>query len=218
MNDAKIKVLLVDDHALLLEGLEALLGDHADISVVGTARTVSQATEAAARLHPDVVLMDFRLPDGTGAAAAVAMRSSESAPAIVFLSADDSHDSVLAAVEAGAVGYLVKSDAARDVAEAVRRAAAGEMLVPPGVLAQLISRQREKARDHAAGKVMVESLSSREMEVLKLMAGGMDNQSLADKLFISYATVRGHVRNILAKLGAHTKLEAVAKASEFGLL
>ena len=218
MNDAKIKVLLVDDHALLLEGLEALLGDHADISVVGTARTVSQATEAAARLHPDVVLMDFRLPDGTGAAAAVAMRSSESAPAIVFLSADDSHDSVLAAVEAGAVGYLVKSDAARDVAEAVRRAAAGEMLVPPGVLAQLISRQREKARDHAAGKVMVESLSSREMEVLKLMAGGMDNQSLAVKLFISYATVRGHVRNILAKLGAHTKLEAVAKASEFGLL
>jgi DNA-binding NarL/FixJ family response regulator len=211
-------VLLVDDHVVLLEGLRALLADHQDIEVVGVARSVAQAIRAAQDVKPDVVLMDYRLPDGTGAAASRGIRERNPRVAIVFLSADESEDSLLAAVEAGAVGYLIKSESPGEIAHAVRKAALGEMLVPAGVLAQLIERQRGLAASAATQRTLVEHLSRKELEVLRLMAQGIDNHGIADRMSVKYTTVRTHVRNVLAKLEVHSKLEAVARAGEYRLL
>jgi two-component system response regulator DevR len=215
---ARIRVLLVDDHVVLLEGLRALLSDHADIEVVGVARSVAQAIQAADELKPEVVLMDYRLPDGTGATASTGIRERSPGVAIVFLSGDESEDSLLAAVEAGAAGYLIKSESPGEIADAVRKAAKGEVLLPAGVLAQLIGRQRQVAARLTARRTLVEQLTQRELEVLRLMAKGVDNQGIADRFFVKYTTVRSHVRSVLAKLEVHSKLEAVARAGEYGLL
>ena len=118
----------------------------------------------------------------------------------------------------GASGFLVKSGAAAQVADAVRRAAEGEMLIPAATLAGLLARQRQRQREQAQSKHITDQLTPREREILKLMALGLDNRAIAEKLFISFTTVRGHVQNILEKLDAHSKLEAVARASAHGLL
>jgi DNA-binding NarL/FixJ family response regulator len=162
--------------------------------------------------------MDYRLPDGTGAAAAAGIREHHPEVAIVFLSGDESEESLLSSIEAGAVGYLIKSESAGEIAAAVRKAARGDVLLPAGVLAQLIGRQQQLASRLRAERRLVEELSERELEVLRLMAKGVDNQGIADQINVKYTTVRSHVRNVLAKLGVHSKLQAVARASEFGLL
>jgi DNA-binding NarL/FixJ family response regulator len=152
------------------------------------------------------------------ASATAAIHAGHPDVAVLFLSADDSEIALFAAVEAGAVGYLVKSEAMGQVAESVRRAAAGEMLLPKHVLAQLIQHQRQRDIDERARERLLEEMTPRELDVLRLMADGLDNQQIAERLSISYLTVRGHVRNILGKLTCHTKLAAVARASEYGLI
>src|SRR5947209_3551307 len=127
----RITVLIVDDHRIMREGLTAVLGDLEDIEIVGAVGTVKEALEQVAASAPDVVLMDYRLPDQDGASATAAIRSCHPAVAVVFLSADEGEQALFAAVEAGAAGFLVKSEAAIDVAEAVRRAARGEILLSP---------------------------------------------------------------------------------------
>jgi DNA-binding NarL/FixJ family response regulator len=211
-------VLIVEDHQVLAEGLELALERHVDLEVVGWAATVAQAVELARDRRPQVVLMDFHLPDGTGAEAAGKLRKELGNVAIVFLSADSSEDALIAAIESGANGYLVKSGAAAQVADAVRRAAEGEMLIPAATLAGLLARQRQRQREEAAIQRVAGQLTKREREILRLMAQGLDNRAIADKLFISFTTVRGHVQNILEKLDAHSKLEAVARANQHGLI
>ncbi len=214
----RIRVLVVDDHRVMREGLCALLSDHPEIEVVGAVGTVFEAQEQVAACSPQVVLMDYRLPDADGATATAAIRASHPDIAVVFLSAEEGDQALFAAVEAGAAGYMVKSETVSDVAAAVRRAAAGEMLVPPAVLTRLIQRQRQRALDERNRERLIEGLTGREVEVLGLMADGLDNQEIADRLYISYMTVRGHVRNILGKLDCHTKLAAVARAVQYGLI
>jgi DNA-binding NarL/FixJ family response regulator len=211
-------VLIVEDHRLVAEGLEVLLTAHPDIAVVGCAASVADAVRLAADAQPAVVLMDFRLPDGTGAAAATAIRQRQPDVAVVFISSDDSQDALLAAVRAGACGYLTKSQAAAEVAAAVRRAADGEMLIPAARLAQLLAHGQARARDDANRLRLLGQLTAREKEVLGLMADGLDNRAIAERLVISFSTVRGHVQRILEKLDAHTKLEAVVRAARYGLL
>jgi DNA-binding NarL/FixJ family response regulator len=211
-------VLIVDDHQVLVEGLLALLGDYPDLEVVGTASNGAEAIEAVDARPPDVVLMDYRMPDVDGAVATATIHSRHPGVAVVFLSGDNSEAALFAAVEAGAVGYLVKSEAMSQVANAVRWAAQGEMLLPKDVLSSLIQHQRQRSLDERHRERLRESMTSRELDVLRLMAAGLDNQQVADRLFISYLTVRGHVRNILDKLDCHTKLAAVARASEYGLI
>jgi DNA-binding NarL/FixJ family response regulator len=213
-----IRVLIVEDHRVLAEGLELALGRHDDLTVVGIAGTVAEATELAHQERPDVVLMDFHLPDGTGAQVAATIRGKLPDVAVVILSGDSSEEAMLAAVEAGAVGFLSKSQAAAQVATAVHRAADGEMLIPAATLAGLVARQRQRARAESERTRLVDALTPREREILQLMAQGLDNRAVADQLVISFTTVRGHVQNILGKLGAHSKLEAVARAGEYGLL
>lgn len=218
MPEPRARILIVDDHPLVAEGLHAVLEGYEDIEVVGVAGSAGVALEVARAARPDVVLMDFRLPDRTGAEAAVELRAELPEVAIVFLSADDSDAAVMAAVEAGATGYLPKAGRSDAIVEAVRRAARGEMLIPAATLARLISVRRSQARADAERARTAAAFTPREREILTLMAEGFDNPTIAERLFIEVTTVRWHVRNVIEKLGAHSKLAAVARAAELGLL
>ena len=213
-----VRLLIVEDHQLLAEGLGLALQRDANCHVVGLAHNVADATRLAEQERPDVILMDYYLPDATGAEAAVRIRRHLPNVAIVVLTARDDDDTLLAAVEAGASGFLLKTQAVAQVADAVRRAAEGEMLIPAARLAGLISRQRQHARHEAERTRVLSLLARREREVLQLMAQGLDNRAIAERLAISFTTARGYVQNVLEKLGAHSKLEAVARASQLGLL
>jgi DNA-binding NarL/FixJ family response regulator len=215
---SRITVLLVEDHLLVAEGLAAMLRATGDLDVVGTATTAAEAVRLAAVHHPDVVVMDSHLPDGAGSDVAGRIREHHPQAALVFLSADESEAAMIAAVRAGACAYLPKSRATADVVDAVRRAAEGEMLIPAGQLASLLARSHEMARDDRERQRLLDALTPRENEVLSLMAEGLDNRAIAADLGIGFSTVRGHVQNILEKLDAHSKLEALACAARYGLL
>jgi DNA-binding NarL/FixJ family response regulator len=221
-----IRVVIVEDHRLVAEGLEVLLRGAQDIDVVGTVGTKSELLERWPSLDAGVVLMDFRLPDGSGAEAAAALRTVSPRTVVVFLSADESEESLLAAVEAGASGYLLKkSGAAAELVSAVRLAAAGEMLISPQKLSGLVIRQRERARQQLERErrdrekqQLLGQFTPREREVLALIVAGLDNKSIAVRLGIGTGTVRAHVQHVLEKLGVHSKLEAAAAAAEQGLV
>jgi DNA-binding NarL/FixJ family response regulator len=206
-----IRVLVVEDHQVMAQALAALFEGEQDMEVVGPVATVEDAIRLAAETTPNVILADYRLPDGTGADIATAVRWQRPRPAVVFLSAVDTVAALMAAAEAGAKGYLLKSRAASEVFDSVRRAAAGEMLIPSTVLAGLLAQKGEQA-------ILLGALTSREREVLQLMAEGLDNSEVATRLGIRYGTVRSHVRNLIAKLNAHSKMEAVVRAGELGLI
>jgi DNA-binding NarL/FixJ family response regulator len=213
-----IRVLIVDDHPLVAAGLAAVLRQETDIQVVGVAATALEAEEIAKREAPNVVLMDLRLPDRSGAEAAVAIRADNPDVAVVFLTGDASDDAVGRAVQAGAVGFLVKGDPPGQIAVAIRRAEAGEMLIPAHLLARLLTAQRLRSQGAAEHATVVAQFTPREREVLALMAEGLDNTDITGRLFVELTTVRWHISNIFVKLGVHTKLAAVLRASELGLV
>lgn len=211
------RVLVVEDHRVVAEGLVMLLAEHPALDVVGWAGSVAQAGEMAAEHPVDVAVVDYWLPDGTGVDAIAAIRQHRPDLSAMFLSADDSDNVVLAALEAGASGYLVKSTSGADVTAAVLRAAEGEILMPARQLSTLLARRREGARRQAERSRRLASLTPREREVLGMMTEGMDNRDMARRMSVSYTTVRSHVRHLLQKLGARSKLEAVVKAADWGL-
>ncbi len=213
-----ITVLIVEDHRLMVEGLASLLGEAPELKVVGTAGTVKDAVDAAASLHPQVVLMDFRLPDGEGPDATVRIRQEHPEVAVLFLSADISDEAMMRAVDAGACGYVSKAATAEELTNAIKRAGEGEFLLPAATMARLLARQREARRSQEQRSKLEEELTTREREVLKMMAAGLDNYDIADKLGIGYGTVRSHVRGVLEKLGARSRLQAVALARDGGLI
>ena len=207
-------VLIVEDHQVVADGLAMLLEDDPHIRVVGAVATGSDAVEMAALHQPDVILMDFRLPDQTGAEAAGAIKAERAETAILFLSADDNEDAVLAAVKAGACGYLVKTEAAPKLLDAIHRAAAGEMLIPAWQLAKLLARKDPMDGDNLPGS----ELTSRQKEVLELMAEGLGTKAIAERLQLQPSTAAWHVQSVLEKLDAHSKLEAVARATQRGII
>ena len=211
-------VLVVEDHRLMQEGLSALLGEVDDIKVVGMVGTVEEAVSAAASTLPHVVLMDFRLPDGDGAQAAERIRREHPEVAVLFLSADVSDEAMMRAVDAGACGYVSKEASAEELASSIVRAGQGEFLLPPATMSRLLMRQREIRRTAAAREHLAHELTSREHEVLEMMADGLDNYDIADRLGIGYGTVRSHVRGVLEKLGARSRLQAVAMARDAGVI
>ena len=213
-----IRVLLVEDHRLVAEGMQALLSREGDIQVVGVAGSVKDAIALASSGNPDVVVMDYRLPDGTGAQAGERIRNRRPPPSLVFVSGDESEDALLSAVHAGACVFLPKSRASVEMVSAVRRAAEGEMLIPAAQLAGLLTRAHQRARDEAERTRLRAQFTPREREVLLLMAHGLDNKAIARDLGLTITTVRSYVQDILEKLDAHSKLEAVAAAARQDLL
>jgi DNA-binding NarL/FixJ family response regulator len=213
----KVNILLVEDHRLMFEGLSSLLAEYPDLNMVGVATTVKDAVDKALLLRPDVVLMDYRLPDGDGAQATEQIRAGLPDTSIVFLSADISEGPMMRAVEAGAAGYVSKAASADELVGAIRRAAEGEFLLEAATMARLLDQRRSGSRATEQVRLSAE-LTPQEREVLKLIAGGHDNFEIASRLGIGYGTVRGHVRGILDKLGVHSRLQAVVAARQAGLI
>jgi two-component system NarL family response regulator len=205
-----IRVLLVDDHQLLTGSLSQVLSSEPDITVVGVAGTVADA-RALSRDRLDVVLMDYRLPDGTGAEATRAIKSRWPGARVVMLTALADDETVLESIQAGADGYLTKDRAVEDVVSAVRDAHAGETLLPRSVIMGIAQRVAA-ARDRNADRQHIEPLTPRELEVLRALTEGLATPEICERLFIAPNTLRTHVQNIMGKLHVHSKLEAVAFA------
>ena len=211
-----IRVLLVDDHQLLTDSLARVLSSEADIEVVGVAGSVEQA-RGLARERMDVVLMDYRLPDGTGADATRIIKGRWPTSRVVMLTAVQDDETVLESIQAGADGYLTKDRAVEDVVGTVRAARAGETLLPRSVIigiAQRVAAAKERVPDRPP----IESLTPRELEVLHALADGLPSPEICERLFISKNTLRTHVQNIMNKLGAHSKLEAVTVALRYRII
>ena len=205
-----IRVLLVDDHQLLTGSLSQVLASEGDITVVGVAGTVADA-RAMSRDRLDVVLMDYRLPDGTGAEATRAIKARWPGARVVMLTALADDETVLESIQAGADGYLTKDRALEEVVSAVRSAHAGETLLPRSVIMGIAQRVAA-ARDKSADRQHIEPLTPRELEVLRALTEGLSTPEICDRLFIAPNTLRTHVQNIMGKLHVHSKLEAVAFA------
>ena len=205
-----IRVLLVDDHALLTGSLSQMLSREPDMEVVGVAGTVADA-KAMSRQRVDVVLMDYRLPDGTGAEATRAIKARWPTARVVMLTAIADDETVLESIQAGADGYLTKDKAVDEVVDAVRSANAGETLLPRSVIVGIAQRVAA-ARDRSAERRPVEALTARELEVLRALTDGFSTPEICERLFIAPNTLRTHVQNIMGKLRVHSKLEAVAFA------
>jgi len=204
------RVLLVDDHQLLTGSLSQVLGMEPDIEVIGVAGSVADA-RTLSRERIDVVLMDYQLPDGTGADATRAIKSRWPAARVVMLTALADDETVLESIQAGADGYLTKDRALDEVVSAVRAAHAGETLLPRAVIMG-IARRVAAARDRHADRRQIELLTPRELEVLRALTEGLSTRDICDRLFIAPNTLRTHVQNIMGKLHVHSKLEAVAVA------
>jgi DNA-binding NarL/FixJ family response regulator len=196
---------------MVAEGLAALINHQPDMEVVGEAASVGECAAAAAELGPAVVLLDFRLPDGTGAEATAALRHVRPEAKVIFLTREDTDAARFAAVQSGASAFIHKSRAAAEVVTAIRDVARGRMLITPRTIATLLAKRRSI-------DAQLETLTTREKEVLRLMADGLSSRSVAAKLGISYTTVRTHIRSLGSKLGVHSKLEAIVKARELGLV
>jgi len=206
-----IRVMIVEDHLIVNEGLAALLNDQPDMIVVGSAGSVAESVPLAELQAPDVVLLDFRLPDGNGAEVGTRMRDMHPDVKLVFLSRDDSDGARIAAIEAGASAFIHKSRAAAEVVDAIRAVAGGAMLITPRTIASLLDKRRTMTGQ-------LHSLTARERDVLRLVAAGVASRDIASQLGISYTTVRTHIRSLGRKLNVHSKIEATAKARELGLV
>ncbi len=211
-----IRVLLVDDHQLLTDALSRMLEREAGIQVVGVAGSVEEAKQLA-RERLDVVLMDYRLPDGTGADATRAIKARWPGARIVMLTALNDDETVLESIQAGADGYLTKDHAVDEVVTAVRAAHAGETLLPRSVIVGIAQRVAA-ARERGSERRQIEPLTPRELEVLRALTDGLSTPEICERLFIAPNTLRTHVQNIMGKLRVHSKLEAVAFALRYKLV
>jgi two-component system NarL family response regulator len=216
-----IRVLIVDDHALFRRGLEMVLAEEADIELAGEASDGAEAVEKAGEALPDVVLMDIRMPRSSGIEACRAMKEIVPSTKIVMLTISDEEEDLFEAIRAGASGYLLKDIPYDEVADVVRAVHGGQSLINPSMAAKLLTEFAALAkRDESerAEQVPAPRLTDREIEVLKLVARGMNNRDIAKELFISENTVKNHVRNILEKLQIHSRMEAVMIAVRENLI
>ena len=207
-----IRVLIVDDHEVLASSLAKTLDTEPDLLSVGVAGSLKQAAGLIRTSAPDVLLLDHRLPDGDGVAAIGRLRELRPSMAVIVLTASPSEHLMVSAVEAGVSGFLSKTRSLAEVTSAVRAAAVGEAVISPEMLARLLPRLG------GTGRVGAATLTEREREILGLIAQGLSNAAIAEQLFVSVNTVRNHVANLLAKLGARSKLEALSIAIRDGLL
>lgn len=214
-----IRVLVVDDHPIVRSGIVGLLDTELDFTVVAEAASGEEALEAVAQFAPEVVLMDLRMP-GMGGVAATReiVRAGQVAPRVLVFTTYEDDDQILAAIEAGASGYLLKAAPAEELAAGVRAVAAGQTVLAPSIAAQLVARAAGSLREGAAGKPPQAGLTPREREILGLVAAGLSNPSIASRLVIGESTVKTHLLHVFEKLGVNDRTRAVTRAMELGLL
>jgi DNA-binding NarL/FixJ family response regulator len=204
---------------MLGTAIARVLGVESDLVVIGIARSGTEATLAASRSKPGVVLIDFHLPDMSGPAAAAMIRGGVPEVAIVFHSAEDSETALLDAIDAGATAYLTKSLSTADqIVRAVRQAGRGDVLIPASLFAKAIARQRSALDQQMERDRLAAEFTARELEVLGLLAEGLDTTDMSARLGIAPHTVEWHVRHLIEKLKVHSKLQAVIAAARLGLI
>lgn len=207
-----VRVLIVEDHRMFAEAVAQALERLPEFSVVGVATTAAEGRRMLVETQADVVLMDYRLPDGTGTRAAQEMCADRPSTRVVIVTATDDDILLAEAVDAGCSGFVVKTRGLGELVNATRAAAAGDAVIPPPLLRHMVSRLSGASAGTAFG------LTAREIEVLRLVAGGTSTKEIAARLGISVHTARNHVQNILRKFDAHSKLEAVSTALREGVI
>ena len=214
-----IRILLVDDQPLFREGLHTLLSVQPDFEVVGEAGNGMEALRLARSLLPAVVLMDLQMPVLDGVEATRRLREEQPACRVIVLTTFDDDELVFDGLRAGAIGYLLKDAPSEKLGEAIRSAARGESFLQPSVAAKVVAEFARLARKSAAhSPPLIEPLSEREREVLRLIVGGANNREIANKLCLAEGTVKNHITNILAKLGVRDRTQAALKAIEMGMI
>lgn len=209
-----IKVLIVDDHAVVRDGLISMLGREKDFTVVGEAQNGLEAVEKAQVLEPDVILMDLRMPELDGVEAMHRIRSQNPEVRFIVLTTYDTDEYIFDAIEAGAKGYLLKDASREELFSAVRAVQRGESLIQPGIAARILDRFTQLSSQATSTSL----LSGREVEVLQLMAKGSANKEIGASLSISESTVKTHVANIFQKLDVNDRTDAVTQALQKGII
>jgi DNA-binding NarL/FixJ family response regulator len=208
IRDGVIRVLVADDHPIVRSGIVALLQTARDVEVVGEATTGLEAVELALELTPDVILMDLRMPGIDGDEATARILGALPGARVLILTTYETDDSILTAIEAGASGYLLKAAPQEEILAGVRAVARGDVALAPRIAAVLVQRVKTPAP----------SLSPRETEVLRLVAAGKSNPSIATELYVGEATVKTHLLHVFEKLGVSDRTRAVTRAMELGLI
>jgi NarL family two-component system response regulator LiaR len=213
----KIRILIADDHPLLREALCQVFSNQKDMEIVGQAGNGEEAIDLASQLKPDILVMDIMMPKFDGLEASRQIKKITPNTAILILTAYDDDNYVLGLLEAGATGYLMKSAKGQDLVEAVRAVRAGESVLHPKIIEKLLKQAMAKPAGAAEYK-MKDLLSDREMEMLKLLATGMSNKEIAEKLCLSLRTVKAHMSNVFTKMNVASRSEALVESLKKGLL
>ncbi|MDR5709761.1 MAG: response regulator transcription factor [Armatimonadota bacterium] len=217
MPGQKIRVLIADDHGIVRDGIRMILSSQEDIEVVGEASTGREAVELARRMQPDVVLMDISMPDMNGIEATRRIREEMPSVQVLGLTMHEEENYVFQMLKAGGAGYVLKRAAAEDLVTAVRAAARGEVFLYPSVAKLVVRDYLERAR-HQEDDTSLDALTPREKEILALIAEGLTNQEIAQRLVISVKTVQTHRAHIMEKLNLHDRTELVRFAIRKGLI
>lgn len=213
------KVLIVDDHPMVRDGMKAMLAGDRTLEVVGEAGSGAEALAAIERLRPDVVLMDVRMPDMDGLQATHLVKQKHPDVSVIMVTMYDDPDYLMEAISAGASGYLLKDVSRFDLLQTVRTVAQGGTFLNPELMTRSLQRLATKSRTPAGAEVSpFAALTGREMDVLRQLAHGMSNKEIANKLVVSVATVKTHVEHIIQKLGVSDRTQAAVLAATHGLL
>jgi DNA-binding NarL/FixJ family response regulator len=207
MSDAQVRVMLVDDHEVVREGLRTLIGRHKEMLVVGEAGTTAEAIEIAGKSKPDVIIMDVRLPDGSGVEACRTIREARPETKVIMLTSYADDEALFASIVAGAAGYLLKQTRGQAVIDAITAVAQGRSLLDPDVTGKVLERVRKGRGDEDPAFA---SLTDQERKVLEQLAEGKTNREIGAVLFLSEKTVKNYVSRILDKLGLARRAEAAA--------
>jgi DNA-binding NarL/FixJ family response regulator len=210
-----VRVMVVDDHELVRAGISGLLADEAGIQVVGEASNGREAVDLCARLRPELVLMDVRMPEMDGLAATRAIKEVQPETAVIIVTMHESADYLYEALKAGAAGYVLKDARREELVSAVRTVQRGETILNADLASQLLRRMAGEVKQPAQAPT---SLTPREVEVVRLLAQGKTNRQIADELVVSPSTVKAHVEHIIAKLNVSDRTQAAVRAVELGLL